>query len=117
MINSLKAEFRKLLTVRSTYFIFLISLVIVVLVAGYGNGIRVDANKLHDTGFLATEASSAVVFDGVLLAIAGLLLLAHEYRYNSILYTLTSSNSRVKSLLAKFMTVTVFTLIATTVIT
>jgi ABC-type transport system involved in multi-copper enzyme maturation permease subunit len=117
MIPALKAEFRKLSSVRSTYFITLITLGIVALVAGYGNGYRANTPQLHNPGLLANESTNAVLFVGVLVAIVGLLLLAHEYRYNSILYTLTSSNSRVKSLLAKVLMVTVFAIIVTALIT
>jgi hypothetical protein len=111
MIPSLKAEFRKLLTVRSTYFIVLISLVIVALFAGFGDGFRADAAHLHDPTMLTGESTSAIVFVGLILAFAGLLLLGHEYRYNGVLYTLTSSNSRIRSLFAKVLAVSVFALL------
>jgi ABC-type transport system involved in multi-copper enzyme maturation permease subunit len=116
MINSIKAELRKLLTVRSTYFIFLIALVIVALVSGYGKGVKADVGDLHNTSFFVTQASNAVIIDGVLFAVVALLLFGHEYRYNTILYTLTSSNSRIKSLIAKFKVISIFSIIASIVI-
>src|SRR5579875_3621494 len=116
MIASIKAELRKLLTVRSTYFISIIALIIVILVAGWGNGFRADTSSLRSSSFLASQATNAVLFDGILIAIIGLLLLGHEYRYNTILYTLTSSKSRVKSLLAKVIVVSIFALIASAII-
>src|SRR5579863_2328529 len=112
MISAIKAEFLKLLTVRSTYFIVLISFAIVALVAGYGNGYRIDSFRLHNPGILANESGNSIIFVGAILALAGLLLLAHEYRYNTILYTLTSSNNRAKSLAAKIVVVSVFAVIA-----
>jgi ABC-type transport system involved in multi-copper enzyme maturation permease subunit len=117
MIDSLKAEVRKLLTVRSTYFILLFTLAIVVLVAGYGNGYRAITANLNDPGLLAGEATDAILVVGILLAVVGLLLVGHEYRYNTILYTLTSSNSRVKTLLSKFAVISVFIFVVTTVLT
>ncbi len=111
MINTLKSEFRKLLTVRSTYFIFLICLAIIVLFAGYGDGYRAAVEGLHDPNWLTRESYSAITFVGLISALAGLLLFGHEYRYNSIMYTLTSSNSRLKSLLAKVLVVSMFALV------
>lgn len=110
MISALKAEFLKLFTVRSTYFTVLIAFAIVALVAGFGNGYRIDTQALHNPGILENESANAIIFGGVIIAIVGLLLLAHEYRYNTILYTITSSNSRSKSLLAKVLAVSVFSL-------
>lgn len=117
MIASLKAEFRKLLTVRSTYFIVLIALAIVALFAGFGDGFRADASKLHDSGLLASESGSAIVFAGLILAFTGLLLMGHEYRYNTIMYTLTASNRRIKVLIAKFVAITTFALITSLLLT
>jgi len=116
MMSALKAEFRKLLSVRSTYFITLLAFVIVALFAGFGNGYRADTQNLHNPALLANQSANAVLFAGIVLAFAGLLLLGHEYRYNTILYTLTSSNNRAKSLLAKVLTVTAFAIAASALI-
>ena len=117
MIAALKSEFRKLLTVRSTYFIVLITLGIVALFAGFGNGYQADPQHLSNPGLLVSESANGILFVGIILALVGLLLLAHEYRYNTILYTITSSNSRAKSLLAKIIAVTVFAVIASVMVT
>ena len=111
MMNTLKSEFRKLLTVRSTYFIVLICLAMVALFAGYGDGFRATAANVQDPSWLAHESYSAITFVGLIAALAGLLLFGHEYRYNSIMYTLTSSNNRLKSLLAKVLVVSTFALV------
>lgn len=111
MIAAIKAEFLKLLTVRSTYFIVLIALAIVALFAGFGDGFRSDVPHLHDPGLLASESANAAVFAGLILAFAGLLLVGHEYRYNTIMHTLTSANRRTKILVAKFFVITVFALV------
>jgi ABC-type transport system involved in multi-copper enzyme maturation permease subunit len=111
MIDSIRAEWRKLLTVRSTYAILLICVAIVCLFAGYGDGVKATAANLHDPNWLAHESYSAIIFVGLILALVGLLLFGHEYRYNSIMYTLTASNSRLKSLLAKFIVITKFSVL------
>jgi len=117
MIAALKAELRKLLSVRSTYFIILISLAIVVLFAGFGEGFRADPVRLHDAGMLASESAHAVLFVGLILAIVSLLLVGHEYRYNFIMYTLTATNRRYKVMAAKFVAITLFALLAATLVT
>ncbi len=117
MIDSIKAELRKLLTVRSTYFIILICLAIIILFAGYGDGLKAPVEALKAPNWLARESYSAISFVGLITALIGLLLFGHEYRYNTIMHTLTSSNSRVKSLLAKMVVVTIFTVIMSTIFT
>src|ERR1700730_1752413 len=101
MLASLRSEFRKLLRVRSTYVIVIICLLWVALFAGFGDGFKAKPTALlHAHDLLMNESGSAVMFVGLILAFAGLLLLGHEYRYNTIMYTLTSSPSRLRSLLA-----------------
>lgn len=111
MISALKSELRKLLTVRSTYVIVLISLILVALFAGFGDGFRANPGSLHLPGLLMSESANAIMFVGLILAFAGLLLLGHEYRYNTIMYTLTSSNRRLKVLLAKLLVISLFAVV------
>jgi ABC-type transport system involved in multi-copper enzyme maturation permease subunit len=108
MINGIRAELRKLLTVRSTYVILLISLAIITLFAGYGDGFRAKPQDLVNPLWLQHESFSAIIFAGLITALTGLLLFGHEYRYNGIMYTLTSSNSRLKSLAAKASVITLY---------
>jgi ABC-type transport system involved in multi-copper enzyme maturation permease subunit len=115
MMNSIRSEFRKLLTVRSTYFILLISLAVIALFAGYGDGFRAGKEAFKNPLWLQHEAFSAVVFAGLITAIVSLLLFGHEYRYNGIMYTLTNSNNRLKSLFAKAIAISVFAVIASLV--
>jgi ABC-2 type transport system permease protein len=117
MIPALKTEFRKLLTVRSTYFIVGVTLLIVMFFAGLITGLRGDAASLHSPTLLAEQSSNGIVFGGLILAFAGMLLVGHEYRYNTIMYTLTASNRRYKILLAKLVVVTVFAVLASLLIT
>ncbi len=116
-MDSLKAEMRKLLSVRSTYFIVLISLLIVMFFAGFIEGFRGEPKALQMPGLLGGESASAIVFVGFILAFAGLLLAGHEYRYNTIYYTLTSTNRRYKIVLAKLLVVTCFTAVVALVVT
>src|SRR3954467_14136812 len=101
MVASIKAEFRKLWTVRSTYVLFLVAFALVAIFAFYAEGIKASPATVQDAGKLAGEVTNAVVTVSLLGALAGVLLMTHEYRYNTIMYTLTSSNSRSKTLLAK----------------
>jgi ABC-type transport system involved in multi-copper enzyme maturation permease subunit len=117
MIDAIKSELRKLFTVRSTYFIILMCLVIIALFAGYGDGFKIAKTSLHDPNWLVHESYSAITFAGLIAAFAGLLMFGHEYRYTSIMYTLTSSNSRLKSLVAKVLVVSKFALVMSIVFT
>lgn len=111
MIRQLRSELRKLFTVRSTYVILLICLAITILAAFYANGYHVVA-PIRDPGFLASQVTGAVQFLSFIIAIAGILLVTHEYRYNTIMYTLTASRSRLKVLLAKLLVASLFITLA-----
>lgn len=117
MVAALKSELRKLLTVRSTYFIVLICLAIIVLFAGYGDGIKATAANMKDPNWIAHESYAAIIFVGLVAALVGLLSFGHEYRYNGIMYTLTASNSRLKSLLAKMLVISLFAVVVSTIFT
>jgi len=117
MFPTLKSEFRKLLTVRSTYFILAACLAITAFFAGFIQGFQVNANSLKDPGVLASQSTGAIVFVGLIFAFAGLLLAGHEYRYNTIMYTLTSSNRRLKVLFAKFLVISVAAVLFSLIIT
>lgn len=117
MIPAIKSEARKLLTVRSTYFIVIASLLIVVFAAGYIEGFKNVPEALKAPGLLESESTSAITFVGFILAFAGLLLAGHEYRYNTIMYTLTSANRRSKVFIAKFIVITVFAVLLALLVT
>jgi ABC-type transport system involved in multi-copper enzyme maturation permease subunit len=108
MIDSLKAEFRKIFTVRSTYVIAIIAFLLVVLFAFYAEGLRASASAGANPGLMASGVRNAVMTVSILGAIVGMLLVTHEYRYNTIMYTLTASSSRTKTLLAKLIAISVF---------
>lgn len=111
MIPALKAEFRKLLTVRSTYIMALIIALLTVLVNLYFEGYRgvtgsaasnLAPNALQE--IIINQAGTAAVF----IAIISILLMAHEYRYNTINYTLTITASRTKAFVAKSIAAATF---------
>jgi ABC-type transport system involved in multi-copper enzyme maturation permease subunit len=107
MSPTLKAEFRKLLTVRSTYFITGLLTILTIFVAFYLEGWRLSGTGLHDPTQLAGDVTGALNVT-VFGAIVAILLVTHEYRYNTIMYTLTSANRRVKVLIAKFIVVSLY---------
>lgn len=115
MIPAIKAEFRKLLSVRSTYIVTLLVIALVIFIAGYIEGWQLSPADLHNPGMLASD-----VLGGLNLAVFGaiiaILLVTHEYRYNTIMYTLTAVNSRSKVLIAKILAVSAYALFLTVLI-
>ena len=111
MTSALKAEFRKVWTIRSTYFILGFVLLIAIFFGFYASGWRIDAGALHDPRTLALDTTSAISAVSVFASLIGVLLVTHEYRYNTIMYTLTASNSRSKVLLAKVLVISGFAIV------
>jgi ABC-type transport system involved in multi-copper enzyme maturation permease subunit len=115
MINSLRAELRKIYSVRSTYatlaFCFLIMCIYAFWVEGYkaGDGSR-SAADIHKLAFLLRDAVGNLAFFG---GIVGVLCFSNEYRYNTITYTLTASNSRVRILVSKIIAITLYSILFT----
>jgi ABC-type transport system involved in multi-copper enzyme maturation permease subunit len=99
MLRELKSEFRKLLSVRSTYVISAVALALTGFISLVAMGVQSD-------GVFAPNGLQRAVLDiipimGTFVGIIAILLIGHEYRYNTIYYTLTSTNQRVKVLAAK----------------
>jgi ABC-2 type transport system permease protein len=115
MLPTLRAETRKLLTVRSTYFILGSVLIIVLFVGFFVNGYRLDRAALLDPTTLAGDITGAVSVISLFSGIIAILLMTHEYRYNTIMYTLTASKSRSRVLLAKILVITCFSIIFTAI--
>lgn len=116
MMAALKSEFRKLLSVRSTYIITAFLLALVIFFAFYIEGFRLTAADYGKPDMLATAVSGAVTSVAIFGAIIAILLMTHEYRYNTIMYSLTSSNSRSKVLLAKVLTISAYAIVVTVII-
>ncbi len=116
MAPTLKAEFKKLLTVRSTYFISIIMLLLISFVAFYAIGYKASPTDLVSPLFLVSTIGGIAAGIAPAAGIVALLLLAHEYRYNTIVYTLTAANKRSKVLLSKICVSMVFVLVYTIVV-
>lgn len=116
MMGNLRSEIRKLLTVRSTYVIFGLCLVLEGIFAFYGSGLKAKPADLQNPHYLANQATSAITILGVLIALVGVLLVTHEYRYNTILHTLTASKNRTRVIIAKIATISLFAVIASAVL-
>jgi ABC-type transport system involved in multi-copper enzyme maturation permease subunit len=116
MIPALKAEIKKILTVRSTYGIGIFFLLLTGAISFYGVGYKAGPSDLNPHLFSDTlpNLPGVVAFAGAFIA---LLLAAHEYRYNTIVYTLSASNSRTKVLVAKIIAAFSFTLIYSLAVT
>ena len=110
MIAALKTEFRKLLTVRSTYVIALVAFALLTFVSlyveGYKNGglVTGPGGNLFLAGSIVQHSSILSIFG----AIVALLLATHEYRYNTIMYTLTLARRRSNVLAAKLVAVVTY---------
>lgn len=107
MIPTIKSEFRKLFSVRSTYIITFFVIAFLLFIAFYVEGWRLRPEQLNDPKQLASD-----VYGGMTLmvfgAIVAILSMTHEYRYNTITYTLSSSNSRAKVLVSKIIVVSCY---------
>jgi ABC-2 type transport system permease protein len=115
MIGAFKSELRKIYSVRSTYAILLFSLVLMLIFAFWIEGIKAGANGAPVTSptklsNLALDAVTNLAFWG---ALVGILSMTHEYRYNTITYTLTAARRRTQALFAKVGAVSVFALLFT----
>jgi ABC-2 type transport system permease protein len=113
MIAELKAEVRKLVTIRSTYVILAVVLLLELLLGFLISGIKAHPDALHSTDTLASIAGDAIHSLSLFSALIAVLLMTHEFRYNTISYSLTLSNSRSKVLAAKIIVMTVFAVIFT----
>lgn len=111
MFSIIKSEFRKFVTVRSTYFVTAGTLALTCLISfivAQQQGTLIDSASYMQTNAIFLGISMLATFAGIL----AILHVAHEYRYNTITYTLTAANRRIKVFLAKALVVTVYALIA-----
>lgn len=115
MLSAIKSEFRKLLTVRSTYAFTGLAVALAIFIGFYLIGWQTTGAGLQNPYFDTSNALGAlnlIIFG----AIVAILLMTHEYRYNTIMYSLTASNSRSKVLLAKIITISAYALFLTIVV-
>lgn len=101
MVNSLKSEFRKLLTIRSTYYITLFVLAfgafLAIYVFGYQQGSQPATSPIYMRDVLYNMISTFSTFAGII----AILNVAHEYRFNTISYTFTAARHRLTVLASK----------------
>ena len=116
MLNELKAEFKKVFTIRSTYIIIALILVLVIVFGFYVGGWRADKLNLADPTWLFKVAQQAISFLSIVTALIGLLLLTHEFRYNLSAYSFTLSNSRNKVLLSKIIVISIVAVVVTVIV-
>lgn len=107
MIPSIRSELRKLFTVRSTYIISALAILLSGIAAFYVGGFEAAGANPR---WLVAVVNQTYATVGIFVAIVAILLMSHEYRHNTIAYTLAYSNSRTKVLLAKIVAVCAFAL-------
>ena len=115
MKAALTSELRKFLTIRSTYVLTIFSLLLAGFVVFWGLGYKADGFSLQSSDAVSTAAITAVMTASIFTGILAILHICHEYRYNTINYTLTASNSRLRVMGAKFIVLTVYGVLVTTV--
>lgn len=111
MVATLKAEFRKILTIRSTYIVSIASTLLLSAVSFWFVGYKADPQSALNANVISMELLSNVGLLAMFAAIISILSITHEYRYNTIMYTLTASNSRTKVLFSKFIATTAFSIV------
>ncbi len=98
MIPLIRSEIRKITTVRSTYVILGLSVLLVLLL----NSLAGMLNKYgFDVDYLAELIRSTARGTSSLLGLIVLLQVTHEYRYNIVYYTMTLVRKRFSIVLAK----------------
>ena len=99
MMSALRSEFRKLITLRSTYVILGLGLLLVILMDGWVNGYKHLEGV--GSGFLARIITSTIQGTSFLLGLLILLQITQEYRHNTIYHTLTLIRRRKTVVFAK----------------
>ncbi|HJQ08307.1 MAG TPA: ABC transporter permease [Candidatus Saccharimonadales bacterium] len=110
MMAAVRAEFRKLFTVRSTYITSILALLFIIFMAFYIEGFKGISGS---AAARATEtALSEIVVNtslsAIILSLIAMLFMTHEYRYNTVVYTLTAANNRLKVLAAKAVVIVLY---------
>lgn len=101
MFATLKSEFRKLLTVRSTYLITAFVFIIVSLISFFGFGYKAEAAALASPDFVREMLYGMLSLFVTFATVITILLVVHEYRYNTINYTFTLARHRLRVLVSK----------------
>lgn len=111
MSPTIKSEIRKLVTLRSTYIIFALALLLTVLFNFFFEGYKGNTGSPAATltplalrEIVSNTASLGALFS----TIVAILFMGHEYRYNTIMYTLTANTRRSQVLAAKALVISGF---------
>lgn len=115
MKDAVKAEFKKLLSVRSTYVLTALVLLFISFIAFYVEGWRLKPGELTNPGLLNGDVFGALSLS-IFGAVIAILMVTHEYRYNTIIYTLASTNRRSRVLWAKAIVISCYALVLTALI-
>lgn len=113
MFPTLKSEFRKLLTVRSTYFITAFLVLLVSFISLFAFGYKQVSQKSNSPTFMLELFGGMMNTASTFFAIVAILLIVHEYRYNTINYTFTLARSRLKVLGSKVVVMLAYATIVT----
>ncbi len=108
MTDALRFESVRVRTIRSTYWLALMALLLCGLVAmAVGLGTRDDPLTWQDAATLLTGGSTGMPFSlaGVFASLIGIFATGHEYRHGTILPTLTAVPQRTPLLAAKVLVV------------
>lgn len=117
MIPALNAEFRKLVTTRSTWFLVTATFLLTTGLVGFWIFGYKDVSHAGASGkALLDGILTAINVIGVFLPFIAILLVGHEYRYNTITYSLTSVNHRSKLFFAKYLAAVSFILVVAAVL-
>lgn len=114
MLPTFKAEFRKLFTVRSTYVTIFLAFALSALFSFYFEGYRGNtgsAASLLEPTALKEIVSNAAGLGVLFVSIITALYMAHEYRYNTIMFTLTANSKRTEVFVTKLFVAAVFGII------
>lgn len=111
MVGTIKAEIRKLFSVRSTYVLLGIIFGLAALLNFYVEGYWGQSGSAAAT--LQPVAYKEIIANGVgmaalFISIIAVLQMGHEYRYNTVTYTLTANARRTQVFLAKVLVIGVF---------
>ncbi|PID32048.1 hypothetical protein CR970_02560 [Candidatus Saccharibacteria bacterium] len=103
-MSAIRAEVLKLLTVRSTYVVTLLLLALVAFMS-YSTQLDAPVDAFSSPMFLEGELTSSIELASGFAVIVAILLVTHEYRYDTIAYTLAAARRRSIVFGAKLVTV------------
>jgi ABC-2 type transport system permease protein len=107
MKNALRYEWMRLRTLRSTWWLTGLSLLLAGLLGLHALGLKGPLSVV-DYGDIVTAGGGGVILVSILLSMIGVFAIGHEYRYGTIRPTLTALPRRSTLLAAKVIVVMVY---------